>query len=183
MQSKTTLLTYSALMCSLIIVSALWLKFNIPGTEILVTLQVLFILLCGQLLPPLYCLYTIGTYLFIGLMGIPVFSAASGPAVILTPTFGYLLGFFFCAAGTSWMRCKLKDHKYGDYLASTFGVLGFYAITMLYIFLLKGVILSDSTPVSALFAAYCLPFLPLDLGKGLLAAVVGGRLRTALRLA
>ena len=76
MNKQVRLLTLSALMCALIIVSTLWLKFTIPGTDVMVTSQVFFVLLCGLLLPPRYCFYTLGTYLLLGLAGLPVFSAA-----------------------------------------------------------------------------------------------------------
>ena len=61
MNKQVRLLTLSALMCALIIVSTLWLKFTIPGTDVMVTSQVFFVLLCGLLLPPRYCFYTLGT--------------------------------------------------------------------------------------------------------------------------
>ena len=91
--TRTKLIAYSALMCALLIVSTLWFKFNIPGTGVLFTTQVLFVLLCGQILPPAACLAAIGAYLALGLLGVPVFSATQGLAVMATPSFGYLLGF------------------------------------------------------------------------------------------
>ena len=39
------LLCYSALMCTLIIVSTLWIRFPIPGTDVMFTTQVFFVLL------------------------------------------------------------------------------------------------------------------------------------------
>lgn len=55
MTRQVRLLTLSALMCALIIVSTLWLKFTIPGTDVMFSSQVFFVLLCGLLLPPRYC--------------------------------------------------------------------------------------------------------------------------------
>ena len=101
MTRQVRLLTLSALMCALIIVSTLWLKFTIPGTDVMFSSQVFFVLLCGLLLPPRYCFYTLGTYLLLGLAGLPVFTATVGPAVIATPSFGYLIAFPFEAAVTS----------------------------------------------------------------------------------
>lgn len=181
MQSKTTLLTYSALMCSLIIVSALWLKFSIPGTEILVTLQVFFIQLCGQILPPKYCLYTIGAYIFIGLTGIPVFSAAAGPAVIAMPTFGYIVSFPFSIYTISKLRGVLKT-KLAGYFAGVAGVVVEYIVALAYIAMLQGVFLGKPLPFSVLMSAYCIAFLPLDILKAIFAAFIGGRLRRILKL-
>lgn len=182
-KSKTTLLTYSALMCSLIIVSTLWLKFTIPGTDVLVTSQVFFILLCGQILPAKYCVYTIGAYIFIGLMGVPVFSATAGPAVIAMPTFGYLLGFPFAAVAVSQLRKTLSGIKAGSYIASMTGIVVNYVIALSYIAVLKGIFLGAPVPFSVLMTAYCFAFLPLDIAKGILAAFIGDRLRKVLKLA
>ena len=77
--TRTKLIAYSALMCALLIVSTLWFKFNIPGTGVLFTTQVLFVLLCGQILPPAACLAAIGAYL--ALVG-------DAQAVIFTDTIG-----------------------------------------------------------------------------------------------
>ena len=45
MTRQVRLLTLSALMCALIIVSTLWLKFTIPGTDVMFSSQVFFVLL------------------------------------------------------------------------------------------------------------------------------------------
>ena len=47
MTRQVRLLTLSALMCALIIVSTLWIKFTIPGTDVMFSTQVFFVLLCG----------------------------------------------------------------------------------------------------------------------------------------
>ena len=54
MTRQVRLLTLSALMCALIIVSTLWLKFTIPGTDVMFSSQVFFVLLCGLLCGPVY---------------------------------------------------------------------------------------------------------------------------------
>lgn len=180
---KTTLLCYSALMCALIIVSTLFFKFSLPGTDILITTQVFFILLCGHILPIRYCFYTIGAYILIGLLGVPVFSAVCGPAVLATPSFGYLLGFPFGAAAIAFSRKRLSRLKYGDYLTSFIGLIVIYLIALPYIAVLKGAFLAAPVPFGTLMTAYCFAFLPLDILKAVLAALVGGRLRKILRLA
>lgn len=179
---KTTLLCYSALMCALIIVSTLWLKFSLPGTDVLVTTQVFFILLCGQLLPVRYCLYTIGVYLLIGLCGVPVFSAVAGPAVLATPSFGYLLGFPLGAMAAALCRERLKMKKGNDLIASLIGLAVIYVVALSYIAVLKGVVMAAPVPFGTLMTAYFLAFLPLDLVKAVLASLLGARLRKILRL-
>lgn len=181
MKQRTKLMTYSALMCALIIVSTLFFRFTIPFTEIMVTTQVFFILLCGQLLPPLYCLYSVGAYIALGLAGLPVFSAVSGPVVVLTPSFGYLLGFVAASALTAYFRQKNPSLK--GRLASCFiGLAVIYAVALPYIAVLKGAYMK--TPVSfwSLASAYCLVFLPADIVKAVLAAFTGLKLQKPLGL-
>lgn len=182
MNSKTKLITYSALMCALIIISTLWLKFSIPGTDVLVTTQVFFIILCGQILPWKYCVYTVGIYLFLGLFGLPVFSAVSGPAVIATPSFGYLLAFPFAAATVSLTREKLPKQKSSRYIASSVGIVVNYIIALAYIAALKGLYLDAPVSMGVLLSAYCFAFLPMDVIKGILAAMLGQRLEKPLHL-
>lgn len=57
------------------------------------TLQWFFALLAGLLLTPKLAFTSVFTYLLIGLLGVPVFAAGGGPAYLIRPTFGFLLGF------------------------------------------------------------------------------------------
>ncbi len=66
---------------------------QIPVGSDVYTLQFLFTLLAGLLLGPRLGAVAVGAYVFMGLVGIPVFASGGGPAYILKPTFGYLVGF------------------------------------------------------------------------------------------
>ena len=61
------------------------------------TLQIFFALLSGFILGPRLGAVSVGIYLAVGLVGIPVFAAGGGPAYLIRPTFGLLLGFLFAA--------------------------------------------------------------------------------------
>lgn len=182
MTRQVRLLTLSALMCALIIVSTLWLKFTIPGTDVMFSSQVFFVLLCGLLLPPRYCFYTLGAYLLLGLAGLPVFTATVGLAVIATPSFGYLIAFPFEAAVTSAAAGRLVNQKGGRYISVLIGVAVSYVIALPYVALLKGVYLNAPVSLGVLLSAYCFAFLPLDIVKALLAAALAGRLEKPLGL-
>ena len=168
------LLCYSALMCALIIVSTLWIRFPIPGTDVMFTTQVFFVLLCGQLLPPRYCLYTLLLYVGMGLAGVP--------AVLSTPSFGYLLGFIVAAPAEAFFRQKMQKKQSRDFLAALLGIVVIYAVALPYVAILKGAFLSAPVPFSVLMYSYFLVFLPLDLVKAFLAGLLGRRLRIALRM-
>ena len=174
MRKHTIRLCCCSLLCALIILSTLLFRFVIPGTNVMVTLQVLFVLLCGQILPVRYCLYTTGAYLLAGLIGLPVFSSVSGPAVVATPSFGYLLAFPACSAVCSLVR--QRKQKGSCYLASFAGIAVMYLIACSYILLLSCVYTATQTSTASLLVSSCLIFLPLDLLKGLAAAWLGQRM-------
>lgn len=181
LSDKTQRLTYSALMCAILVVSTLWFKFTLPGTDMLVTTQVFFVLLIGQLLPVRYCFLTVGLYILLGLCGLPVFSATVGPAVLATPSFGYLLGFLLAAPCVALALRRLSG-VWGRIAASAIGIIVMYVIALGYIACLKSLYLGAPMEAGALLAAYCFAFLPLDAVKGVLAALLAQRLEKPLKL-
>lgn len=90
-QSRVRLLILSAIFTALTVVGA-YLKVPLPS-EVPLTLQTLFVLLSGFLLGSYYGFFSQATYVLIGLIGFPVFAQGGGPAYVLKPTFGYLVGF------------------------------------------------------------------------------------------
>ena len=137
-------------------------------------------LLWGSLKYPLAALVLGFTAL--GLIGLPVFTATVGPAVIATPSFGYLIAFPFEAAVTSAAAGRLADKKWGRYAAVLTGVIASYAIALPYVAVLKGVYLNAPVPPGVLLSAYCFAFLPMDIVKAAMAALLAGRLEKPLGL-
>ena len=66
---------------------------RIPIPVVPFTLQFLFTTLAGLLLGGKNGAISVGVYIFLGLLGLPVFASGGGFAYVLTPTFGYLIGF------------------------------------------------------------------------------------------
>ena len=90
-----------------IILCALFIALITAGTFIKIpvgadvyTLQFLFTLLAGLILGAKLGTFAVGTYVIMGLIGVPVFAMGGGLGYILQPTFGYLIGFvlqaWFC---------------------------------------------------------------------------------------
>ncbi len=71
------------------------IRVPLPSTPVPVTLQTFFVFLAGGLLGARRGGFSQGLYLGLGALGIPVF--AGGPAAILGPTGGYLVGFAVAA--------------------------------------------------------------------------------------
>jgi biotin transport system substrate-specific component len=72
-----------------------FVRVPLPGVPF--TLQVPAVLLAGVALGPWLGAASQLAYLAIGLLGLPVFAAGGGPGYLLTPTFGFVVG-FVCAA-------------------------------------------------------------------------------------
>lgn len=66
------------------------------GTDVY-TLQFLFTLAAGLILGARLGALAVGTYVLLGLIGVPVFASGGGSGYILQPTFGYLIGFILQA--------------------------------------------------------------------------------------
>src|SRR5688572_11352358 len=91
---------------SLAIAAAAQLKVFLPFTPVPVTGQTFAVLLIGALYGARRGAATAMSYLALGIMGLPVFSAAPpGPAALLSPTAGYLAGFVAAA----WVTGSLSE--------------------------------------------------------------------------
>lgn len=92
---KTRYLLLCALFAALTAVGSL---VKIPiGPMLVFTLQTFFVFLTGLMLEAKYALVAQIVYMAIGLLGVPIFSTGGGIAYILSPTFGYVIGFAVCA--------------------------------------------------------------------------------------
>ena len=66
---------------------------KIPIEPVPFTLQPLVVMLAGVVLRPRVALMSQVAYVVVGLLGLPVFARGGGPAYVLQPTFGFLVGF------------------------------------------------------------------------------------------
>lgn len=66
---------------------------KIPTPICPITLQILFTTLAGVLLGGRNGAASVGIYVLLGLLGVPVFTGGGGFHYVLQPTFGFLLGF------------------------------------------------------------------------------------------
>ena len=151
-REKAKDLTVCGLFSALIAVGA-FIKIVIPvGADSMnFTLQWFFVLLAGLLLGSKRAFLSVSTYLLIGLMGIPVFARGGGPAYLLRPTFGFLLGFALAAYAMGKICEWMHSSKPGTWI---------FAVGW-----------------GAIFAVYCLPTMFPDGVLCVLAIMVAGRLR------
>jgi biotin transport system substrate-specific component len=142
---------FSALMCF-----GSWLK--IPFFPVPLTLQFFFLNTAILMQKPMYSTLSISAYIFLGLAGLPVFSGGGGPAYILSPTFGYIIGFFLAAAlSGTFISTESKV------LHSLINLLVIYICGLSYLYLMSNCYLGNRITLSKTLIYGCLIFLPSDI--------------------
>jgi len=153
---------------------------RVPLEPVPFTLQPLVVLLAGAVLRPRLALGSQLTYLAVGLVGLPVFTQGGGPAYVLQPTFGFLVGFAVAAwvvavvvhwgPGGVWVRTG-----YGLILGV--GVMYLCGVAGLYLNL---AVVQGKAQVFRAVVWSLIPYLGLDLLKAGVAAALAVPLRQAL---
>ena len=126
--SKSAALAKCALFTVLMVVSAF---VSIPFPPVPLTFQTVVAVAAGLFLGPAYGTAAVGVYIFMGLVGLPVFSGGGGFAYVVQPTFGYIVG-FAAAAFVAGVFCKEKISWRRAVLAACAGVLANYLIGVPY---------------------------------------------------
>jgi biotin transport system substrate-specific component len=145
----------------------------LPFTPVPVTLQVMAVLLAGLVLGPRGGAVSQLAYLVAVAAGLPLDARGLGPAALLGPTAGYLLGFAPAAFVTGWLAERLRGARLGSFVAALAGVAVIYACGLAWLTPTAG-------SLGAAWALGAAPFIVVDLGKALVAAAVAGSGRTLL---
>lgn len=170
---------YVALFAALTAVGA-FIKIPLPYVPI--TLQVFFCLLAAVLLGSRLAAASQLVYILIGLSGIPVFTMGGGPAYVLQPTFGYLLGMLLGVLVTGKLKDQLKGAKTGKlFLICVAGVLAMYIVGVPYLYLIKNLYLNSQTSFWKVLYTGFITTIPGDILKCYLAALIGARLIPVLK--
>lgn len=175
-KTKTIInLSYSALCAALIAVSA-WV--TIPFSAVPVTLQTFAVCAVAGLLGAKWGTVTILVYVFLGVVGLPVFSGfGGGIGFLLGATGGYMIGFFFVSVivGT------VSDRLGGRFLPSVISMAAGLAFCYLLGTLWFVCVYSNETSLDAAFMTCVVPFVIPDAAKVIAAATVVSRLKPSLR--
>ncbi len=141
---------------------------RIPLPLVPLSLQDFFVLLSGSMLGPFFGSLSQLLYLGLGLAGLPVFTQGGGPAYVLQPTFGYLLGFpvasFITGVlvhGGSWRGLQLPPLTTARLLlAYAAGLAVIFTLGVVYLWLHAKLVLGGSLTFQQALWAGCLVFLP-----------------------
>ncbi|MBN2020808.1 MAG: biotin transporter BioY [Sedimentisphaerales bacterium] len=150
---------------SLIVALSARIMFYLPFSPVPVTAQTFTVLVLGILLGSKRGAITMTAYLAEGYLGLPVFAGGVGPAVLIGPTGGYLVGFVAAAFLTGRLAESGWDRRFittvaamliGDVILLTFGF----------------VWLAILTNVKTAFIAGLIVFIPGDILKVALAGAL-----------
>lgn len=148
---------------------------KIPFYPVDFTLQVLFCMLAGVILGSKLGALSQLLYVFIGLIGIPVFSKGGGPSYIFQPGFGYLIGFIFAAFVIGLITEKSKKYNFINILIASFvGLIALYLIGVPYLLMILNFYMGTSYDfiTSAIGKGGFLYYMSVDIVKILIISVV-----------
>ena len=150
---------------------------RLPLWPVPVTMQTFCVLLAGVMLGGRAGCLSQLVYLLVGLMGLPVFSGGGGPAYVMTPSFGYLLGFIAAPAVVGAVLGKSSVSTARAFIAALAGTAAIYAVGFPYLAFYLAVVAGKPDALHLAVQAGVLVFLPGDILKCLLLALVAPRLR------
>ncbi|MGN1118850.1 MAG: biotin transporter BioY [Oscillospiraceae bacterium] len=173
--NKTVMLCMCAVFTALTAVGA-FIKIPIPYMEF--TLQFLFTTLSGLLLGGKYGAASVGAYVILGLLGLPIFAEGGGFFYVLKPSFGYLIGFIVGTYITGKIANAVPSPSVKRLLAANFaGLAVVYAFGMVYFWLASNLWVEGGGISVGMVFLYCFVLaVPGDIILCILAAVLGKRL-------
>jgi len=178
MKQGKTLNTKDMVICALftaLIAVGAFIKIPIPYVPI--TLQFLFTNIAGLLLGKRRGLISVGLYIVLGLVGLPIFTQGGGFGYVFQPTFGYILGF---ALGT-WLAGFITERGTDNiktYIIA--GLVDFTAVFTLglsYFYLILNYYLLTPIVIEKLFVICFFPFALGDIALVIISAILAKRLR------
>jgi biotin transport system substrate-specific component len=173
--SRPRRLATAALLAALLAASA-WI--TVPLGTVPLTLQVFVVVLIALILPPSWAAASVGTYLLLGAIGIPVFAGPRGGLGVLAgPTGGFLVGFFVGATAGAALRHALNRHGPRGLIADAAAAV----VVLAAAYLIGWARLAQVTGMNAMaaFAVGVAPFIIADIAKAAVAIAVARPLRNA----
>lgn len=160
MISRVTLLTAFLIVASYLVIP-------LPFAVVAISVQTLAVNLIALLLPPIEAGVSIVVYILLGAVGLPVFNGGnSGIGYLLGPTGGFFIGFLVVVILISVL--KGKTYSFLRYTIVTVLV----GVPVLYVFAVGWMVFVTGMSPAAAFSVGCLPFLPMDVVKCVLASLM-----------
>lgn len=168
---NVAMMTRTALMAAVTAVAA-QITIPLPFSPVPFTMQVLAVVLTGLLLGPRYGALAQAIYLLVGAIGVPVFAGFKGGlGIIIGPTGGYLLSYPLAAAvaGLAAYAASNAPRRRALFVSIAAGT---GALAIIYAVGATWLAVQTGLPPAVALAQGVLPFVPLDIAKVVLAALV-----------
>ena len=138
---------------------------KIPIGPAPISLQNFFSLMAGALLGARCGALSQAIYIGMGLMGVPIFTSGGGLSYLMSPTFGFLIGFVICAwAVGKWMEGRNLS-MLNFFIGSVIGSVLIYAVGVPWMYLILTKISGVEMSFLRAVKLGCLVFMPGDLAK------------------
>lgn len=180
MKLKTKEITLVSLFVALITIGS---KITIPSPIVPFTLQWLFVALSGMLLGPKLGSLSMTVYTILGLIGLPVFTRGGGIGYIVSPTFGYIIGFIAASyvIGKSVENLKGRYNFFNLLFAISLGLVAVYGIGVLYMYLILNFYVGTSITLTKALWSGAIIFIPTDLFSAVLCSLLGVRINSQVK--
>lgn len=166
---------YAAIFAALIAVLG-YLIIPLPFSPVPITGQTLAVMLAGCVLTPLQAGLSVITFIFMGAIGIPVFSGGTaGIGIIFGTKGGYLLGFLIGSIVISLIRGKSNSIPRMIFACVIGGIIIVYVLGVPWLSHITGMGIHKAFTVGAL------PFIPGDLMKAIVAGFIAKKINAQRR--
>jgi len=179
MKMSSREMVLAALFAALAVVAAVLVRYG--GAVVPFSLVPFVVMLAGGMLGARTGALSMLVYLLLGLVGLPVFEKPpfGGPAYVLQPTFGFLIGYIPGAAVTGALAAGKKDAGWTRYfLSMAAGLAVIYLAGLSYLYVILNYYLGQTLSALQVIKIGFLPYVGFDLLK---AAVAAGLARAVCR--
>lgn len=178
-RNKTRDLTLISIFAALTAIGAF---IRIPIPVVPFTLQYFFCALGAVLLGARRGAMAQIVYVFVGLVGFPIFTQGGGLGYVFQPTFGYLIGFIVAAYLIGKLTENLKEISIKNiFLASSAGLVVIYLLGTAYMYMIYNLYLGQTMSVYTAVMVGTIPFIPSDLLLTLIISIVGSKVAVRLK--
>lgn len=173
-------ITLIALFVALITIGS---KITIPSPIVPFTLQWMFVALSGMLLGSRLAPMSMTVYVLLGLVGLPVFTKGGGISYVLSPTFGYLIGFIIASyiIGKSVENMGNRIVFWRMMIAMAASLLVLYTIGVTYMYLISTLYLGKALTFYNAVLYGALLFIPTDVISATLCSILGVKIAHQVR--
>lgn len=174
--------TKMVILCALFaILTAIGAQIRIPFPIVPITFQTLVVMLSGLLLGARAGAVSQVFYLFIGLVGLPVFAGGGGINIVAHPTFGFLIGFIPGAYVAGYIGKKPWGQGSFAYLPACFvSAVAIYICGLAGLYLNLNFLAGKAVTFWAVVKIGLLPFIPGAIVKFLAASFITAKVKPLL---